>query len=193
MIDGKSAGAFAYAVGPDSTRREPPTKDDPATFVLHKMGTAEPLIHISSRTYRIPKNGTPVEVNLTSGKVSTEGHLRVETWTEDHLQDAQRRYSWRCRVSVPNGGLIERNGQFDFEAPETGYKSSDEILMPQNASKWQPQAEREYFVRLQDGRYARIRFKMIAQGDHFFRLESYLSPSGSRNLEFDPNNTVRTE
>jgi len=47
MIDGKSAGAFAYGVGPDSTRREPPTKENPEIFLLQKMGIAEPLICIT--------------------------------------------------------------------------------------------------------------------------------------------------
>jgi hypothetical protein len=64
--------------------------------------------------------------------------------------------------------------------------------MLQTAEKWQPQVQREYFVKLNDGRFARIQLKMIAQGNHFFRLESYLNPSGSRNLEFDPSNVVKS-
>jgi len=193
MIDGKSASAFAYGVGPDSTRREPPTKDNPAILVLQKMGIAEPLIHISSRTYRIARNGTPLEVDLTTGQKSAQGSLRVEAWTEDQAKNAKQHYNWRCRISVPNGGLVERQDQFDFEAPADGYKPSDEIVMLKTAGKWQPQAQREYFVKFEDGRYARIQLKMIAQGNHFFRLESYLNPSGSRNLEFDPNKTVKSQ
>jgi hypothetical protein len=193
MIDGKSANSFAYGVGPDSTRRQPPTEDNPATFVLHKRRMAEPLIHISSRTYRIPRDGTRVQVDLTTGRVPPQGHLRVEAWTEDHAKDAEQHYNWRCRISVPNGGLLERKGQFDFEAPADGYKPSDEIVMPRTAEKWQPQAERGYFVKLLDGRYARVQLKMIAQGNHFFRLESHLNPSGSNNLEFDPHKVVQLQ
>ena len=192
MIDGKSANTFAYGVGPDSVRQEPPTKDNPAIFVLQKMGMTEPLIHISSRTYRAPRNGTPVEVDLTTGRMSGQGHLRVEAWTEDRTKDAKQHYNWRCRISVPQGGLVERKGQFDFQAPADGYKPSDDIVMLQTAEKWQPQGQREYFVKLNDGRYARVQLKMIAQGNHFFRLESYLNPSGSRNLEFDPSKVVKS-
>jgi hypothetical protein len=75
MIDGKSANSFAYGVGPDSARREPPTKENPAIFVLQRMGITDPLIHISSRTYRILRNGTPVEVDLTTGQLSVQGNL----------------------------------------------------------------------------------------------------------------------
>jgi hypothetical protein len=194
MIDGKSANSFAYGVGPDSARRQPPTKDNPAIFVLHKRGMAEPLIHISSRTYRIPRDGTPVEVDLTTGRVSPQGHLRVEAWTEDQVKDARQHYNWRCRISVPNGGLVERKGQFDFEAPADGYNPSDEIVMPRTAEKWQPQAKRSYFIRLAGNKYARLTFYMIAQGNHFFEIESYVNPTpDSRNLEFDPNKTVKSQ
>jgi Carboxypeptidase regulatory-like domain len=70
MIHGKSAGAFAYGVGPDSTRSEPPTKDNPAIFVLQKMGIAEPLIPLSTGGIKVPKNGTPVSIDLATGQTN---------------------------------------------------------------------------------------------------------------------------
>jgi hypothetical protein len=178
---------FAYGIGADSSTKPPPTRDNPAVFVLHKMGETEPLIQVSSRTYRIPRDGTPVGVNLETGQRSSTGHIRVEAWTTDQVKDAERHHDWRCRISVPGGGLVERKGQFDFEAPRDGYLPSDEIMMPHTAERWHPDAERDFFLKLPDERYARIKFRMIAQGDHFFEIESYLNPKvGSRNLEFDP-------
>jgi hypothetical protein len=101
-------------------------------------------------------------------------------------------YNWHCRISVPQGGLVERKGQFDFQAPADGYKPSDDIVMLQTAEKWQPQAKRTYFIQLPGGKYGRLTFYMIAQGDQFFEIESYLNPTpGSRNLEFDPNKAVK--
>jgi hypothetical protein len=190
MIDGKSAASFAYGVGPDPTRRQPPSKEEPAIFILQKMGVTEPLIAISSRTFLISRDGRPVAVDLRTGKTSFQGDLRVEAWTDDQNQDDRRHYDWRCRVSVPNGGLAERRDQFAFEAPSDGYKPWDEIEVSKNADRWQSQAKRDYFLKLPDGCYARVQFRMIAGGDHFFRLESYLNPKvGSRNLEFDPDNS----
>ena len=61
-------------------------------------------------------------------------------WTADQAKDAKQHYEWRCRISVPKGGLVERKDQFDFEAPVDGYKPSDEIVMLQAAEKWQPNA-----------------------------------------------------
>lgn len=179
--------AFAYGIGPDSNTKSPPTKEDPAVFVLQKMGETESLVVTESRTFRISKDGTPVKIDLSTGRVSNTGQLQVQTWTEEPTPGGSRFYDWRCVISVPGGGLIEREGHFDFEAPIEGYKNSDEIVMPKDAEKWSRQAERQYFVLLPDSHYARIEFKIIAGGDHFFRMQSYLNPKlGSRNLEYDP-------
>lgn len=192
FIDGKSNAAFAYGTGPDTYFREPPTKENLAIFVLHKMGKTEPLIAVSSRTYRVQRNGTPLNVSLETGRAGPQGDFQVEAWTEDDKKDAQQHYNWRCRISVLTGGLVERKERFDFEAPIDGYKLSDEIVMPQTAERWQPQVQKEYFIKLADGRYGRIQFKMLAGGDHYFKLESFLNPKpGSRNLEFDPNKVVK--
>jgi len=183
-----SAATFAYGMGPDSYRQSPPTKDKPAIFVLHKMGKTEPLVRVEKST-RIPKDGTSVSVDLMNGSLSSDGSFRVEAWTQ--APTSGRKFAWRCRVSVPGGGLIERKGEFDFEAPSDGYEESVEITIPQDAEQWTSQQQRNYFVRLQDNRYARVNFRMIAGGNHYFILESFLNPKpGSRNLEFDPSKKV---
>jgi hypothetical protein len=183
-----STAAFAYGMGPDSYRRPAPTKDNPAVFVLHKMGETEPLMRVE-KGERIPKDGTPATVDLMTGRLSPSGNLRVEAWTEAPVEG--RRFTWRCRVTVPGGGLVERRGQFDFEAPEDGYEESVELGMPGEAEQWASQQQRDYFVKLPDGRYARINFTMIAGGNHYFLLESFLNPTpGSRNLEYDPKQTA---
>jgi hypothetical protein len=51
---------------------------------------------------------------------------------------------------------------------------------------------KEYFAKLPDGRYARFSIKFYAGNRNFIVFESYLNPkSGSRNLEFDPQKTVK--
>jgi len=69
MIDAKSKGLFADGIGPDDTRRPPPSIDSPAIFVLHKMGVTEPLIAISSRTFLISRDGRPVAIDLRTGNL----------------------------------------------------------------------------------------------------------------------------
>ena len=88
---------------------------------------------------------------------------------------------------MPNGGILQSSNELDFEAPLDGYQPEDEIDMPANReADWGDSAKRRCFLKLAAGNYARISFEMIAGGDHFFEVESFLNPSGSRNLEYDP-------
>jgi len=167
-----------------------PAKDKPAIFVLRKMGEGVPLVHVGKRSIIVPKDGTPTEIDLGTGQVvaASKGQLRVEVWTQNQGMNPNRgqHYDWRCRLTIVGGGLVERTGQFDFEAPEGGYEPTAELAQSATAERWRPSMAKQFFVRLADNRYARIKMEMIAGGDHFIVLESYLNPKpGSRNLEFD--------
>lgn len=187
----QSYAAFAYASRGAARDRPVPTLQNPALFVLHKMGAPIPLFHVERRCFRLPKDGSPIEVSLETGRVVNPGHVEVQCWTNDQTKDPQGRYDWKCRVTVPSGGLIERTGSFDFEAPAEGcHESIDLVPSPE---RWTSHVEREYFVKLADGRYARISFCMRTGGDHFCVIESYMNPEpGSRNLEFDPSRPIKS-
>jgi hypothetical protein len=187
-IHGKSDAAFAYGVGPDATRKEPPTKDNPAVFVLQKKGLAEPLIRAGGGQIDIPRTGEPLSIDLATGKPG-RGDLQIEAWIGD---SSQPRFDWRYRLSIPGGGLHERKGQFDFEAPSDGYESFVEINMPANAGRWSSDVPKQYFAKLPNGTYARFSTEFYAGDRNFIVFESYLNPRpGSRNLEFDPQKTVK--
>ncbi|HEY5812892.1 MAG TPA: carboxypeptidase-like regulatory domain-containing protein, partial [Terrimicrobiaceae bacterium] len=166
-IDGKSAGAFAYGIKPDSTRSLPPTKDKPAIFLLHKMGETEPLIQVSSRQFDVPPTGQTVSIDLATGRTD-RGNLQVASWIGNNKQ---RPFDWRYQLSVPGGGLIERKGQFDFEAPADGYQPAIEVNMPPTAENWNSRLTKQYFARLADGRYARFSIRFFAGDRNFIVFE----------------------
>jgi hypothetical protein len=186
----KSDGVFGYSQAAGRVDAHPDSSN-PAIFVLRKMGSSVPLIHLK-RFFRISENGDPVEVSLYTGKTVSNGlsDLKVEVWAnvEGQKVNSNQPYDWHCRLSVPGGGLSQRAGEFDFEAPSDGYINSDEISMPVSAGAiWRSKATREYFLHLGDDRYARVQIQVIAGGDHFFAIDSFLNPnSGDHNLEFDP-------
>lgn len=162
-----------------------PSIHEPVIFRLKKKGVGEELITFE-RDFRISKNGEPVRVDLSTGRIAAagQGDVVVECWTNDQGKKNGERYDWHCRVSVPGGGLVPSTNQFDFVAPVGGYLPFDEINMPTTLeSGWQRNAERKYFLKTSSGNYARIKLKMIAGGGHFFALESALNPNQSRNLE----------
>lgn len=155
------------------------------------MGEAEPLAIIDGRQYDVSKNGEPIEINLITKQVG-RGHLKIECWTEPISHEDH--FTWRYRISVLGGGLTERKGEFDFEAPLEGYRLTDEFGMNATDEKWTSRIGKEYFLKLSDGNYARVNIQFHPEtGDdwNFIVLKSYLNPQGSRNLEFDPAKKIK--
>lgn len=184
-----SARGFYNGDNPGKSHNLLPPSSSPAVFVLRKVGNAVPLVQFTSGSIMLAKDGTPTEISLATGKKTPvgKGDLRVEAWTNDQAPNAKGRYDWRCRVTVPGGGLTEAKGSFAFEAPEDGYTQSVELGEKADQPRWLGDAERQFFVRLADGRHARIKFVMVAAGAHYFLIESALNPEpGSRNLEAAP-------
>jgi hypothetical protein len=182
-----SSGGFSNAAKLGNTDSPMGTRSNPAVFVLHKKREAAELTHVPERPVKVPKNGAPVEISLTTREAVPAGEagLRLACWTEDQNKDAQGHYPWLCRISVPSGGLVKREGDYDFEAPVEGYQPSDDIGPP--ADRWSANAERQFFVKMADNRFARVNLRMRTGGEHFVVIESYLNPQpGSRNLEYDP-------
>jgi hypothetical protein len=189
----ESRGGANYLLK-SNTDRPVPTAENPAVFVLRKKGEAAELTHVTERPVKVPKNRVPVEISFETGQAvpAGQGDLRIECWTEDQKKDAQGNYPWRCRVSIPSGGgLIKRQGEFDFEAPIDGYQASDDITPP--GERWSATAERQYFVKTVDGHFARVTLRVRTGGEHFVVIQSYLNPKpGSRNLEYDPTKPAAT-
>lgn len=184
---------FEYA-DPAETHYHKPDPSNPVLFRLVKKREPAELVR-RDKDYGVPKDGTPIQIDIRKGKKipAGQGDLQIECWTEDQRKDGMNRYNWRCRISVPGGGLVQTTKEFDVEAPENGYKPADEILMTTDLGKdWKDNVRKKYFLKLRDGNFARIDFKMFPFGDHFCSIESYLNPTGSRNLEYDPAKEIKS-
>lgn len=177
----QSKGVFRYATASNTPI---PTKAKPAIFVLRKKGEQQSLEKNDVRL-KVPRNGNPKYIDLVTGNsgAKNDSSLKIEAWVDDSQKDERGRYDWSVRLSIEGGGMIEREGRYTFVAPETGYSKSIEIVMPSDGENWSPQESKDYFVKLINGNYARLSFRMIAGGDNFVILKSWYNPSGSRNLE----------
>lgn len=165
---------------------------NPVVFTLRKKGRPEPLVAVKSN-YGIPRDGTPLAIDLASGQAAKgeNGNLVVQCWTEDQGKARGQKYDWHCRLTIPGGGIMPTDEEFAFLAPESGYKPTAEIQMPADRPDWKSDVDLKVFYRLADGRYGRMTFSMIAGGQHFCMVDSFLNPSGSRNLEYDPQQASR--
>jgi hypothetical protein len=173
----------------DKYERFTPDSRNPVVFRLRKKGKAEPLIAHEypgfAKIDKLHRDGTPLELDLINGtKVATgTGDVVFEFWSVP-IEKTTKVFDWNCRISVPNGGIMFTEEEFNFLAPESGYAPQVEIDMPVSELNWRPQFTQKYYVRLKDGRYGRIEFYLLARNG-VFRVKSAINPSGSRNLEFD--------
>lgn len=176
---------FFYA---DPDRLFKPDRNNPVLFQLHKKRPAEPLVHVEfpgfARGYRLKDTGEPVEFDVLKGVEVRPGdgdvQIRFSATTPTNAV-----FDWQWSVSIPNGGILESTNEFDFEAPLEGYRPGHEITFSVSDPRWTGDLSKNYVVRLRNGMYGRISFRLLAYNG-MFRFESFINPSGSRNLEYDP-------
>jgi len=174
--------AFNYA---GENQNFVPDAGNPVVFRLRKKGEGADLIHYD-KSFKLPRDGTPILIDLSTGSETSSSRdaFKVEGWTYDNEKKEGRKYDWKCRVSVPGGGLEDYDEQFPFLAPDSNYISEDVIDMPvTNGVSWSYIVHRNYYVKTSGGNFGRMVFTMVAGGDNFCELNLYFNPAGSRNLE----------
>jgi len=89
-----------------------------------------------------------------------------------------------------NGGLIESSDEQMYRAPAEGYKPTLTIDMPADSANWTDEKTINVYLRLHNGElYGRAELKALVGSNREatpFYITSYVNPSGSRNLEYDP-------
>jgi hypothetical protein len=136
------------------------------------------------RDFLLAADGKPTEVSLRDGRLTPagQGDLKVEFQAGPPLDNFPSRISWQCQVMIPGGGLVQTDEEFPFLAPENGYQEFDQWNV--GATNWTETLDKQYYVKLRDGNFGRVKLRVIGvPGRAFFRMESFLNPSGSRNLE----------
>jgi len=163
-----------------------PNQADPILFHLRKKRSGEPLIRVSDRI-QVPLTGDAVGLDLFTGKAvpPEQGTLLVRCLSDVQNKNASKRYDWELVIIARDGGVLETPDEFPFLAPETGYQSQYEIqMLASTENGWQSSVEKNIFIRLADGKFARIAFLFLPHNG-VFRFDCFANPSGSRNLEFD--------
>jgi hypothetical protein len=177
-----------------------PSPNNPVIYHLWKKGATEPLIVLrggynvpgEGKQYSLPRDGTPTEIDLASGRKTApgQGNLVIECFVDDAVTQRGAKFDWSCRLTVPKGGILLSTNEFDFIALESGYTPSAEIEARASDENWQRSLTRKYFLHLPDGHYARMIFSINAWENPFCEIEAFVNPSGSRNLEYDPNKST---
>jgi hypothetical protein len=163
----------------------------PAIFVLRKKGVTEPLIMHSFKQVEVAKDGSPISLDLITGKKkAVTNALQIQIWTQDAgvPRNGRHPFAWKAIVSVPGGGLQPRKGDgYDFQAPTDGYASEEMIDMQPNDPNWNSEITKDYWIHFSDGLYARATIEFYIGRFQNIYVTSYLNPQpGHTNLEYNP-------
>ena len=115
---------FSYA---HSNEKYAPDSLNPVIFLLHKKGQGTELITSDNGmrpnvAIRVPKDNTPMRMDFFQKQASATGQLEISQ-SKPPWQGAT---NWSFRLSIPDGGLVENQDEFQFEAPEVGYQPTVE-------------------------------------------------------------------
>jgi hypothetical protein len=192
---GGDQGPFQFTEMVAEAERYHPDKRNPIVFRMWKLQGAEPLIYFERRAFKLPSDGTPVRIDLATGKKVASGGDLIVTLQQPMAQPGQwlHHYAWNAELKA--GGLMESTDALMYLAPEDGYRASlvygekgDERLQNFTINK-------RFYLKTADGRYARVKMDLTSQTnpDHpsTIGLIWWLNPTpGHRNLEFDPAKTI---
>ena len=171
---------------------------NPAIFRLRKKGVCEPLYFScdemvnkgkSSRT-RL-SSGECIVIDLAKG-VRGESDTSVSvSYESDKVPELREGYDWEYTLRIPGGGFIEKQENFDFIAPEKGYKEEVKIGYKKTDEGWCDFKRCFYFVRFSNGLYGVFEIKAGVRGNGRFRFRALVNPNpASRNLEYDYNKII---
>ncbi len=172
------------------------SSNDRVTFVMCKLHGAEPMTH-SLIDSDVSCDGSVKRFNLLTGMQNNTGDLMV-TLNRSPLtlnQDNRHKpFEWSVTFAITNGGLQEITNIYPNDAPADGYQPAITLNFPTNIPGWQYRFRRSYYFKSQgDHVYGRMTVEIDAsrpQPPTYFSEEIFANPSGSRNLEFDPQKQI---
>ncbi len=180
----------SYRYWDNETDRFKPVAGQREVFHMWKKSGAETLVRngISSP---LRYDGTPSTFNLLEKEEVDNGDIRVTlVRNPQQIIRGQRNYEWTLTMESLNGGLIESSDEQMYRAPADGYQPKLVIHMPADAADWTDAKTFNVYLKLRGGKqFARVEIKALVGSDRAttpFYITSYVNPSGSRNLEYDP-------
>lgn len=179
--------SFEYANPADGLFTPDPR--NPVVFHLRKKGTGTDLItsQYGMKPHfgvTVPLDGTSVQVDLLERKTGASGQLKVSQ-IKPPSKEWKQATEWSFRMEIPDGGFVEYNDEFPFEAPERGYASVIEFQFRKGETNWVEGIKKDFYIKFGNpSRYGRLHLDtLIEMGGARFTYA--INPDGSRNLEYD--------
>lgn len=183
--------SFEYAAFFEDNYHRPDSQK-PVTFRLIKKLNTEPLVKRHVSEY-LPSayDGRGVYYDLQRGSLTEQpasgSALRFSFERSESPQG--KPFDWKWKVEAVKSVLQESKDEFAQLAPEEGYTNSWQISETANTQPFPRSAQVRFYVRTADGRFARVDLELthpnLRSVGPSLTINSFLNPSGSRNLEYD--------
>ncbi len=171
-----------------------PDPISPVVFKMYRLQGAEPIVHVKFDS-RVPYDGTSATFDLSTGKKSIVGNLKI-TLVRNPLQinRGQEHFDWNVQIEVVRGGLMEAAGPYYNLAPGAGYQPIFTFSIFKNDTNWTADLTRTFYFHTQQDHYGRINIELTTDSvrpDTGISIETWMNPSGSRNLEYGAAKTIK--
>ncbi len=180
-----------YELSPKTTRHfgtSAGSSGQPVVFRMWKKGPQATLV-TGDKFFGIIPDGRTYTINLLQGTKSEndngDGDLQI-TVTRPNGVTRKDRYNWSFSVTPVQGGIVEANGDFMYEAPVSGYATNAIYRFDATGSDWKYRAKKDFFLVTRNKQnYARISVEVFAFYDNegVFSINYAVNPTGSRNLQ----------
>lgn len=185
--------SFEYAAFFESNYHEPDAKK-PVVFRLRKQGGIPKELVVRETMMGIEPNGTPHFIDLGTTRKSGADTGDISVRIKRTAPKEQKRYDWSAVIEGVNGaGLIESGDEFMFEAPKDGYQSGYTYEFIQSSPDWKNNLRKQYYVMGEGGKmFGRLEVEFMPkyQNTAALAIRFFVNPTGSRNLEFEPNTVL---
>jgi hypothetical protein len=162
--------------------------NNPVVFTMWKLKGPEPMKHAEFRT-RILCDGATAVFDLTNGKRNPNGNLRITLLRNPlKVRRGKDHFDWSFKIEILGGGLLSESDSYPNWAPENGYRSAFVKTVNATDSPWQARFIQNFYFKDGGGNYGRLFIDVTTDSDTAdtgIRIESWVNPSGSQNLEFD--------
>lgn len=172
-----------------------PDASNPVTFRLVMQLAPEPLIAWGSSVRILYDRPAYYELVRGTMKLEPPAGAGLKITVERSEAPQGQPFAWKCRIEAVKGALLETKAEFAQSAPENGYVSAWEVSGTRGYQPFSREGPdvRLYF-RTDDSRFALVEIELShpmqrSLGPRLI-IESFLNPSGSRNLNYDRQRSI---
>lgn len=122
-----------------------PNPLQPEIFHLRKKGEGADLTSANLFKVEMPLDGTLVNVDLLNRTFGNNGQLQMSQ-TKPPYESWKRATEWSFRMSIPDGGFVEENDEFPFEAPANGYQPTIGFDFKADQPDWKTRFAKSYYI-----------------------------------------------